>query len=149
MVHPKCLADDRFEPDLHHARHPGHANQRTLTRSGTIDHALHTGFGGFPNPVSAAAGYVRHRYGTTVERHLTLPRTTTLNSTHTIGHSTDKNAKSVSYITFDAVVGRNSEFHGLTERQQEELGGVEYRVRSSLPPDPPRPKAKTLTFPRL
>jgi hypothetical protein len=42
--------------------------------------------------------------------------------------------KPVSYISFDAVVGRNSKFHGLTSAQQDELGGVEYRVRSLFLP---------------
>jgi hypothetical protein len=33
----------------------------------------------------------------------------------------------VPYISFDAVVGRNSQFKDLTSEQLEELGGVEYR----------------------
>jgi hypothetical protein len=36
--------------------------------------------------------------------------------------------KEVAYISFAAVVGRNSRFEGLTEEQMEELGGVEYRA---------------------
>lgn len=100
---------------------------RTATRQTTTDMALHTGFGGFPNPILAAADFVRGRLGNTLEQHVTLPRTTTIQSIHTAGG--DKSGKGVSYITFDAVVGRNSKFHGLTTAQQEELGGVEYRVR--------------------
>ena len=93
--------------------------------------ALHSGFGGFPNPLYAAADFVQKRLGPTLERHLTLsvPRTTTIQSVHTQGGGA-KGA--VSYITFDAVVGRNSKFHGLTTAQQEELGGVEYRVGITL-----------------
>lgn len=41
-------------------------------------------------------------------------------------------AKPVNYISFDAMVGRNSRFHNLTAAQQEELGGVEYRVSLAL-----------------
>jgi len=40
-------------------------------------------------------------------------------------------SKSVSYISFNTEVGRNSKFLRLNAEQQEELGGVEYRVRNS------------------
>lgn len=75
------------------------------------------------------------------ERSMTLPRTTTYTSTHTalpgggvaggIGLPGTL-TKPVSYITFDATVGRNSRFRGLTTAQQEELGGVEYRALTVL-----------------
>lgn len=59
-----------------------------------------------------------------------MPRTTTLASTHSVTNSAiNPHIKPVSYISFDAVVGRNSKFHNLTTAQEEELGGVEYRVR--------------------
>lgn len=38
----------------------------------------------------------------------------------------------VPYISFDAVVGRNSHFKDLSEEQMEELGGVEYRALKVL-----------------
>ena len=37
-------------------------------------------------------------------------------------------AKKVPYISFSAVVGRNSRFTDLTDEQMDELGGVEYRA---------------------
>lgn len=40
--------------------------------------------------------------------------------------------KPVSYLTFDAIVGRNSAFQMLTSEQLEELGGVEYRGLNAL-----------------
>lgn len=107
---------------------------RTLTRTTTYqpDDAITSGFGGFPNPIVAAAQFARSRIPAlnhAVERNLTMPRTTTLASTHSVGNSaTDTRIKPVSYISFDAVVGRNSKFHNLTTAQEEELGGVEYRV---------------------
>lgn len=91
-----------------------------------------TGFGGFPNPIVAAAQFARNNLPAfkTVERNLTMPRTTTLTSIRSSGPATiDARTKPVSYISFDATVGRNSRFHNLTQAQQEELGGVEYRVR--------------------
>jgi hypothetical protein len=41
-------------------------------------------------------------------------------------------AKVVPYISFDAVVGRNSSFHHLTSEQRDEIGGVEYRALGAL-----------------
>jgi hypothetical protein len=85
---------------------------------------MHQGFGGFPNPITLAAGYARSRIPG-LERSLTMPRTTTIAST--AGNRQD--SRSVPYISFDATVGRNSRFKHLTKAQEEELGGVEYRVR--------------------
>ncbi|GAA5873110.1 hypothetical protein JCM3774_000344 [Rhodotorula dairenensis] len=133
-------------------RRPSHANlqhhrdmgARTLTRTTTVDQqAMHSGFGGFPNPLVAAAALARQKIPllrNAVERNLTINRTTTMLSTHSRNESATGGVrregtglvKPVSYITFDAVVGRNSHFHGLTTAQQEELGGVEYRALSVL-----------------
>ena len=41
-------------------------------------------------------------------------------------------AKPVQYISFKAIVGRNSVFKDLTDENIEELGGVEYRALSAL-----------------
>jgi len=122
---------------------------RTLTRTGTStgppnDSARMQGFGGFPNPLVAAATYAKNRIPNirnAVERSTTMQRTTTLRSvrsmdsrmgTTTFAGSEHPNTKAVTYISFDAVVGRNSRFHGLTTSQQEELGGVEYRALTLL-----------------
>ncbi|GAA6063846.1 hypothetical protein JCM10212_003593 [Sporobolomyces blumeae] len=121
---------------------------RTLTRTGTVSgpqpSAMHSGFGGFPNPLVAAAEFAKARIPAiknAVDRTVTIPRTTTIMSTHsqdsrmgttTFAGSDYNHTKPVSYITFDAVVGRNSRFHGLTTAQQEELGGVEYRALTLL-----------------
>ncbi|GAA5889942.1 hypothetical protein JCM5296_003656 [Sporobolomyces johnsonii] len=119
-------------------------NSRTLTRMGTIgppERAMHTGFGGFPNPLYAAADFAKAKIPAlrnAVERSVTMPRTTTIMSTHSQvsgfgAHAvTGEHVKPVSYISFDAVVGRNSRFHHLTTAQQEELGGVEYRALTLL-----------------
>lgn len=117
---------------------------RTLTRTATIDHAaMNTDFGGFPNPFTAAVSLARDKIP--ILRHATdnnpaMPRTTTILSTHShpdaslsgFQYDVAGSVKPVSYITFDAIVGRNSRFHGLTKAQQEELGGVEYRALSLL-----------------
>ncbi|EIW80365.1 TrkH-domain-containing protein [Coniophora puteana RWD-64-598 SS2] len=55
-----------------------------------------------------------------------MPRTGTVHTTRTGG------TKEVAYISFDAIVGRNSTFHWLTNEQLEELGGVEYRALNAL-----------------
>ncbi|WAR62971.1 hypothetical protein PtB15_18B53 [Puccinia triticina] len=43
-----------------------------------------------------------------------------------------RDVKTVSYIKFNAIVGRNSNFLTLTSVQEEELGGLEYRALSML-----------------
>ena len=103
-----------------------------LTRTATRNTAMTQGFGGFPNPVKAIASVVQKRL---IPRSATLdmPRTTTLQSVHSNGGLSDfagAASKPVTYISFDAIVGRNSRFYSLTSAQRDELGGVEYRVRS-------------------
>jgi hypothetical protein len=60
-----------------------------------------------------------------------FPQTMTLTRTLTMG-SGGGEPRQVPYITFDAIVGRNSQFHDLTQEEQEELGGVEYRALGAL-----------------
>lgn len=62
-------------------------------------------------------------------RTVTIPMTTSLVSQR---DNVPAGAKSVPYISFDAIVGRNSAFHLLTHEQMEELGGVEYRALNAL-----------------
>ena len=64
-------------------------------------------------------------------RTVTIPRTQTIASTRG-GASLNPNAVPKPYITFEAVVGRNSDFKELTNDQLEELGGVEYRGLTAL-----------------
>lgn len=40
--------------------------------------------------------------------------------------------RSVPYISFEAIIGRNSRFYDLQEEELEELGGVEYRALRML-----------------
>lgn len=61
-------------------------------------------------------------------RTMTMPRTRTIVSQQSLALS----GRPVTYISFDAVVGRNSEFKALTSEQLEELGGVEYRALGAL-----------------
>lgn len=94
-----------------------------------------TGFGGFPNPVKVVASAASKRLLPRVAT-LDMPRTTTLQSVYSDHGNTDGGlsnisggpTRAVSYISFDAVVGRNSRFYSLTSTQRDELGGVEYRV---------------------
>lgn len=64
-------------------------------------------------------------------RTVTIPATTSLVSTRA-GYHAPPHAKAVHYISFNAIVGRNSAFHLLTHEQLEELGGVEYRALNAL-----------------
>lgn len=80
-----------------------------------------SGYGGFPMP-HELAGRAMKRF---------FPQTMTLTRTLTIG-SGGGEPRPVPYITFDAIVGRNSQFQDLSPEEQEELGGVEYRALGAL-----------------
>lgn len=87
------------------------------------------GFGGFPGPQTILIRLFR-RYFPKLEqkfvRTVTIPLTTTVRSMN------GGQGNGAPYVTFDAIVGRNSKFHGLTEENLEELGGVEYRALTAL-----------------
>ncbi|ELU39184.1 potassium ion transporter (Trk1), putative [Rhizoctonia solani AG-1 IA] len=80
-----------------------------------------SGYGGFPMPHELIGQGIKRFF----------PRTMTITRTLTMG-SGGGEPRQVPYITFDAVVGRNSQFHDLTQEEQEELGGVEYRALGAL-----------------
>lgn len=92
----------------------------------------HSGFGGFPMPHEIIKSLIQ-KFFPKLQRKLTttitVPRTTTIASTK---GDLPPGAKPVPYISFEAVVGRNSAFPLLTEEQLEELGGVEYRALNAL-----------------
>ncbi|TFK74624.1 TrkH-domain-containing protein [Pluteus cervinus] len=93
----------------------------------------HRGFGGFPMPLqilSSLFGRFFPKAKRTLSRTVTVPTATSLVSQSMV--HVPAGAKSVPYISFDAVVGRNSAFHWLTSEQLEELGGVEYRALNAL-----------------
>ncbi|KAF8608135.1 TrkH-domain-containing protein [Ceratobasidium sp. AG-I] len=79
-----------------------------------------SGYGGFPMP-HELAGRALKRF---------LPKTLTLPRTLTGGSGGEP--REVPYISFNALVGRNSQFHDLSQEEQEELGGVEYRALGAL-----------------
>ncbi len=93
---------------------------------------MHRGFGGFPMPhelLSRLFGRAFPQLERKLTRTITIPRTRTIASEHgTVGPGT----RAVPYISFEAVVGRNSVFQALTREQLEELGGVEYRALTAL-----------------
>lgn len=92
----------------------------------------HRGYGGFPMP-HEIFGRLFARFfpnlHSRVTRTVTVPLTTTL-TTH--AGDVSSGGRFVPYITFDAIVGRNSAFPLLTNEQLEELGGVEYRALNAL-----------------
>jgi hypothetical protein len=89
-----------------------------------------SGFGGFPTPFELLKMFVDRFFpkaSMKVSRTMTMPRTNSIAGRGTINSSGPEESKEVPYISFSAVVGRNSRFHDLTEEQMDELGGVEYR----------------------
>jgi hypothetical protein len=118
------------------------ATQFSTTTRHTSSNARHEGFGGFPNPLFAIPAMIKDRLDRTrtvqrtntqqsMPRNLSMNGKPTLQRTGTIASGVFGDPQPVNYISFDAVVGRNSHFKSLTAAQEEELGGVEYRVRPS------------------
>ena len=58
---------------------------------------------------------------------MTIPATITPSQ-----ENTRPGTRQVSYIRFEAFVGRNSAFRQLTKDQRDELGGIEYRALNAL-----------------
>lgn len=90
------------------------------------------GYGGFPYPTALLLRLFKKLFPG-VERRLV--RTVTLPATRSISTmqgTTAGGSRGVPYISFDAIIGRNSKFHMLTQEQLEELGGVEYRALTAL-----------------
>ena len=82
-------------------------------------------------PYDLASRAVDHffpNFKRTLTRTVTIPRTQTITSQ--AGGAPGAIPKP--YISFAAVVGRNSAFESLTSDQIEELGGVEYRGLTAL-----------------
>lgn len=116
----------------------------TITRTGTLPwtettHTFrstktkHRDFGGFPMPHEIVSRGINHFFPNlkrTFTRTVTIPRTHTIASQHAGPLAPGVHA--VPYITFEAIVGRNSDFQELTRDQLEELGGVEYRGLTAL-----------------
>ena len=100
--------------------------------------ALNTGYGGFPMPQVLLFRLIRKLFPNFQKRFIrtvTLPRTQTFHAfpyTGTQHTYRTSNTRDAPYISFEAIVGRNSKFHRLTEENLEELGGVEYRALSAL-----------------
>ncbi|KAF7782717.1 hypothetical protein Agabi119p4_2093 [Agaricus bisporus var. burnettii] len=92
------------------------------------------GFGGFPMPFAILNSIISKlfpRFQRHLSRAVTMPATTSFVSTQT-AQPMPPHAKAVPYISFNAIVGRNSEFRNLTNDQLEELGGIEYRALNVL-----------------
>lgn len=123
----------------------------TLPRTTTVPHTLnmpytstthtyhtmrtkHRGFGGFPMPHEIVSRVVNYFFPTLkrqLTRTVTMPRTQTIVSQRAAS-MVGPGVRPVPYISFEAVVGRNSAFQQLTQDQIEELGGVEYRALTAL-----------------
>ncbi|GLB38209.1 putative cation transport protein [Lyophyllum shimeji] len=58
-----------------------------------------------------------------------MPATTSLVAQH---REAPPGSRSAPYLSFDAIVGRNSTFHRLSHHEMEELGGIEYRALDAL-----------------
>ena len=74
-----------------------------------------------------------HRFlpnpGHKIKRTITIPVSQTLTSQHQLeGGQHVAGSRPVNYITFNALVGRNSTFRDLNREQIEELCGIEFKA---------------------
>ena len=113
----------------------GTAHTTSSFRSG--HHSIPTttmtqGYGGFPSPFELLRRLLDRlspKFKNKLTRTLTMPATVSLTPSRA---GTDQGKRHAPYISFDAIVGRNSSFHMLTQEQLDELGGVEYRALNAL-----------------
>ncbi|PPQ87456.1 hypothetical protein CVT25_008192 [Psilocybe cyanescens] len=117
-LHTYPTAHSHHSIHSHHTMHP----PTSLTRD----------FGGFPSLFSILKQIVKRLFpslGRKLARTVTIPASVSLTPGH---HGIEAGRKKVPYISFEAVVGRNSTFHLLTREQLDEIGGVEYRALNAL-----------------
>ncbi|KAF8552943.1 TrkH-domain-containing protein [Imleria badia] len=129
------------------SRNPSqHASASIIDQTGLAEaqaQGSQSDFGGFPMPhelLGMLFGRLFPRAANHLRRTVTIPATTALaggqlGRTATISGAIGnipEDSKPVSYISFDAIVGRNSAFQMLTNEQLEELGGVEFRGLNAL-----------------
>ncbi|TFK48774.1 TrkH-domain-containing protein [Heliocybe sulcata] len=109
--------------------------ERTLTRRRTRSLRQHeTDFGGFAGPADLVSNVIRRatpNLHTHLTRTMTMPHTVTITGTAN-DECTEDAGRPVPYISFNAVVDRNSMFRKLSEEDLRELGGVEYRALNAL-----------------
>lgn len=109
-----------------------------LTRHTTIEiidpnHSQDDEFGGFGNILDLFASLFRDFFPNMqkkLKRSMTMPIESKL-----VPECTDTDlpgTRSVSYFSFNVKVRKNSAFYGLSDRDCEELGGVEYRALTAL-----------------
>ncbi|ESK97349.1 potassium transporter [Moniliophthora roreri MCA 2997] len=119
---------------MQNAPFTSHPTTHTYNSHISISQATkHSGFGGFPMPHEIVQALIKEFFPglrRKLTRTVTIPLTHTIASQH--GANVPPGAKPVPYISFEAVVGRNSAFPMLSEDQLEELGGVEYRALNAL-----------------
>ena len=107
-----------------------------------INHTHHSfvpgirrGLGGFPMPYEIISSIV-HKFFPNLERRIkrtvTIPVSQTLASQYVEGGQQAPGSRPVNYISFNALVGRNSTFHDLTHEQIEELCGIEFKALNCL-----------------
>ncbi|KAF9650993.1 TrkH-domain-containing protein [Thelephora ganbajun] len=97
--------------------------------------AMRRGLGGFPMPHEIISSII-HKFFPNLQRRIkrtvTIPVARTLTSQYVEGGQQFPGSQSVAYITFNALVGRNSTFHDLTHEQIGELCGIEFKALNCL-----------------
>ncbi|KAF5380579.1 hypothetical protein D9615_004675 [Tricholomella constricta] len=147
LAEDEILENDRLEPEAvqHHTdRRSMHSRRASLSRQPSVATGYtnrtrgsmsykHRGFGGFPMPYTIITNLFSRlfpKFRRRLTRTVTIPATMSLVSQNR--DDVPPGAKAVPYISFSAIVGRNSAFQHLSHEEMEELGGVEYRALNAL-----------------
>lgn len=130
-IHDASLSDDV-------RRRLVQVQQANATPAGERVPHQEVGFGGFPGPqelLLRTSQYLLPGLHGSLQRTLTMPRTTTLIPPHidpAVATQPDVPTQPAPYFSSLFVVRKNSGFPNLTEEQLLELGGVEYRALNAL-----------------
>ena len=98
----------------------------SLNAMGDYRRTKNENMGGFPYPTHTLLRFIK-RFLPKLSQSLTIPRTWTNASQQEYA-----SAGTYSYLSFPAIIYKNSAFRALTEDQLEELGGVEFRALNAL-----------------
>ncbi|KAF9782414.1 cation transport protein-domain-containing protein [Thelephora terrestris] len=136
------VGEGRVPPSVsHRGGHVEVSRSATFTQPGSAHPhrssvpAIRRGYGGFPMPyemISSAVHKLFPNMERRIKRTVTVPASHTLTSLHLEGGQQAAGSRPVNYITFNALVGRNSTFPDLTHEQIEELCGIEFKALNCL-----------------
>lgn len=134
---PTINRDQPIQEEIRGRRSPSVRTRASVRAHGThsIMHLhrerVNRDMGGFPMPWTII-GSLFTKVSPGLKRKITRTVTVPVTMSLTPGHENKPGSKYAPYLSFEARVGPNSNFHLLTSDQLDEIGGVEYRALNAL-----------------